>query len=315
LGSRWTLAAAENMTRRVLRLICILAVAACERAKAPAAGAAASSQAGASSSTPGTAVVPDATKPWDDELGAMVATPSLDAGTPVSFVRDTANNADLPAELFNHDDHVLKATLHPGIATKSCVWRRNASLTMSDGRAAPNSWALALSPGIATPLGVDGIEDLLPRDSAATVTRINRLVSAIPDDSTSGPYRGLPIVVRDAWHFTLADSTTIAVAIAMRSLNVESNPRVQAVMLIAEPDPSAAAGEWRTAFWERVAGPEDRVEGMDLLAAFLLHGAKPAVAFVREGDAGLQVEIVERASPGVWTVRWSSAALPCAKTP
>lgn len=302
------------MTRRLLSVICMLAAAACERAKAPAAGAATSSQADASSSAPGTAAVPRNAKPWDDELGAMVATPSLDAGTPVSFVRDTASNADLAAELFNHDDHVLKATLRPGAVINSCAWRRNASLMMSDGRAAPNSWALALSPGIATPLGVDGIEDLLPRDSAATVTRINRLVSAIPEDSTSAPYRGLPIVVRDAWRFTLPDSTAIAVAIAMRSLNVESNPRVQAVMLIAEPDRSAA-GEWRTAFWERVAGPEDRVEGMDLLAAFLLHDAKPAVALVRGGDAGLQVEIVERASPGVWTVRWSSAILPCAQTP
>jgi hypothetical protein len=303
------------MMRRTLPLICILAIVACERAKAPAAGAATSAQGDASSSMPGSAGMSSNAKPWDDELGAMVATPSLDSGTPVSFVRDTAKNADFPVELFNHDDHVLKATLRPGAAIKSCAWRRNASLTMSDGHAAPNSWALALSPGIATPLGVDGIEDLLPRDSAAMVTRINRLVSAIPEDSASAPYRGLPIVVRDAWHFTLADSTTIAVAIAMRSLNVESNPRAQAITLIAEPDPAPPAGQWRTSFWERVAGAEDRVEGMDLLAAFLLHGAKPAVALVREGDAGLQVEIVERASPGVWAVRWSSALLPCAKSP
>jgi hypothetical protein len=303
------------MMRRALPLICILAIVACERAKAPAAGAAASAQGDASSSMPGSAGAPPNAKPWDDELGAMVATPSLDSGTPVSFVRDTANNAGLPAELFNHDDHVLKAMLRPGATLKSCAWRRKASLTMSDGHAAPNSWALALSPGIATPLGVDGIEDLLPRDSAVMVTRINRLVSAIPEDSASAPYRGLPIVVRDAWQFTLADSTTITVAIAMRSLNVESNPRAQAITLIAEPDPAPPAGQWRTAYWERVAGAEDRVEGMDLLAAFLLHGSKPAVALVREGDTGLQVEIVERASPGVWTVRWSSAFLPCPKSP
>jgi hypothetical protein len=304
------------MMRRTLALACILAAAACERAKAPVPAAATSSQAGAASSSAGTAIATPNAKPWDEELGAVIATPSLDAGTPVSFVRDTAANGDLPAELFNHDDHVLKATLRPGTAIGSCAWRRNASLTMSDGQSAPNNWALALSPGIANPLGVDGIEDLLPRDSAATVARISLLVSAIPEDSTSSPYRGLPIVVRDAWHFTLADSTTITVAIAMRSLNVESNPRAQAITLIAEPDPSAAAGQLRTVFWERVAGPEDRVEGMDLLAAFqLLLNAKPAVALVRESDAGLHVEIVERTSPGVWRVRWSSAALPCAKKP
>ena len=183
----------------------------------------------------------------------------------------------------------------------------------ADGHAAPNGWALALSPGIATPVGVGGVEDLQPRDSAATVARISLLVSAIPEDSTSAPYRGLPIVVRDAWRFTLADSTPVTVAIAMRSLNVESNPRAQAITLIAEPDPSAGPGQWRTVYWERVAGAEDRVEGMDMLAALRLHGAAPAVALVREGDAGLQVEIVERAAPGTWTVRWTSALLPCAK--
>lgn len=300
------------MMRRALALICILAAAGCERAKAPEPAAATSSHPGAFPSTEATGIGTPHAKPWDEALGAVIATPSLDAGAPVSFVGDTAANGDLPAELFNHDDHVMNAMLRPGTAIGSCAWRRNASLTMSNGQAAPASWALALSPGIATPFGVDGIEDLLPRDSAATIARINRLVSAIPEDSASEPYRGLPIVVRDAWHFTLPDSTTVVVAIAMRSLNVESNPRAQAITLIAEPDPSAGAGAWRTGFWERVAGPEDRVEGMDLLAAFQLRGAKPAAALVREGDTGLQVEIVERASPGVWSVRWSSATLPCA---
>ena len=166
---------------------------------------------------------------------------------------------------------------------------------------------------MATPFGIDGVAELLPRDSAATVARISRLVSAIPEDSNSAAFRGLPIVVRDAWRFQLADSTVVAVAIAAQSLNVESNPRVQAITLIAEPDPSAGAGQWRTAFSERTAGPEDRVEGMDLLAAFQLHGSTPAVALVREGDAGLQIQIVERTAPGVWRVHWTSAALPCAQ--
>lgn len=298
------------MISRALLIACFVA-AACERATPPASRAGNSSR---SASAPGTDVTSAAAtaKPWDDELGAVLATPSLDSGTPVLFVRDTANAADLPVELFTHDDQVSNATLRPGTTIRSCAWRRNASLTLRDAHGAPNNWALALSPGIAVPVGVDGIEDLTPRDSATVVARISRLVSAIPEDSSSGPYRGLPIVVRDAWRFTLTDSTAVSVALATRSLNVESNPRAQAVMLIAEPDPSLGAGHWRTAYWERVAGPEDRVEGMDLLAAFRLHGTTPAVALVREGDAGQQVEIVERRSPGTWTVRWTSAALPCA---
>jgi len=250
---------------------------------------------------------------WDNELGAILATPSLDGGTPVMFAQDTATAGDVDVELLNHDDHTTKATLHRGSAIRGCAWRHNASITQNDGRAAQGNWSLALSPGIAVPIGIDGVGELLPRDSAAMITRINRLVSAIPDDSSSAPFRGLPIVVRDAWQFRLTDSTLIAVAIATRSLNVESNPRAQAVTLIAEPDPSSGAGQWKTVFTERSAGPEDRVEGMDLLAAFQVRGKIPAVALVREGDTGLQIEIVERTSPGAWAVRWSSAALRCAQ--
>jgi hypothetical protein len=298
------------MTRRAIFVISVLIIAACERAKTPAPGAP------VDASQPSAAAEPSGSSParvWDDELGALLATPSLDVGTPVMFARDTAANADIEVELFNHDDHTTRATLHPGAAIRACAWRRNASLTASDGKPVPNSWLLALSPGVATPFGIDGVAELLPRDSAATVARISRLVSGIAEDSSSAPFRGLPIVVRDAWRFQLADSTVVAVAIATQSLNVESNPRVQAVTLIAEPDPSAGAGQWRTAFSERTAGPEDRIEGMDLLAAFLLHGSKPAVALVREGDAGLQIQIVERTGPGVWRVHWTSAALPCAR--
>jgi hypothetical protein len=299
------------MIRRALIIIGILAIASCERAKTPAPAAKAiSTSSSASSSGAATA---EASKPWDDELGALLSTPSLDGRTPVLFVRDSSAIAAIEVELFNHDDHTTKATLHPGTAIRSCAWIRNASIVSDDGKAPSTSWSLALAPGIATPFGVDGVGELLPRDSATTVAGVSRLVSAIPEDSSSSPFRGLPIVVRDAWRFRLADSTTILVAIAMRSLNVESNPRAQAVTLIAEPDGAQSAAQWRTAYWESVAGPEDRVEGMDLLAAFQLHGSKPAVALVREGDLGLQVEIVERSSPGAWSLRWSSSALPCAK--
>ncbi len=298
------------MMRRAILVAATLIAAACERSKAPAPRAATGEpQTADAAATSATAPA----RAWDDELGSLLATPSLDVGTPVLFARDTAATSDIEVELFNHDDHTTRALLHPGSAIHACAWRRNASLTANDGKPVPNTWMLALSPGVATPFGLDGVAELLPRDSAATVARIARLVSAVPEDSISSPFRGLPIVVRDAWRFQLADSTVVAVAIAAQSLNVESNPRTQAITLIAEPDPSAGAGQWRTAFTERTAGPEDRVEGMDLLAAFQLRGSKPAVALVREGDAGLQIQIVERSAPGVWRVRWTSAALSCAR--
>jgi hypothetical protein len=289
----------------------LLLAAACERAKAPApASSAASSPA---SSGPAGSTRRAVTKPWDDELGPMLATPSLDGGAPVVFVRDSSATGDLEVELFNHDERTAKGTLRLGPGVRACAWRRSALITLADSHAPPNSWSLALSPGIAIPFGIDGVGELLPKDSAAMVALISRLVSALPDDSASAPFRGLPIVVRDAWRFQLSDSTKIAVAIAMRSVNVESNPRAQAVTLIAEPDPSSTSGQWRTVFFERFAGPEDRIEGVDLLAAFQMRGALPAIALVREGDDGLQLDIVVRSAPGVWAVKWTSATLPCVR--
>jgi hypothetical protein len=294
------------MKRRAFLVATVLFLSSCEGTKVP---ATAKLESSAPLSSAGAAAV--RTRLWDDELGALLATQSLDGGAAVVFVRDTGTTADFDVELLSHDDHISKAVLHTGPAIRACAWRRHASVTEADGRAAPNGWALALAPGIATPVGIDGVGDLLPRDSANLVARISRLVSAIPEDSLSAPFRGLPIVVRDAWRFQLADSTIVSIAIATRSLNVESNPRAEAITLIAEPDSSAGAGQWRTAYSERTAGPEDRVEGIDLLAAFTVHGGRVAVALLREGDGGPQVEIVERTSPGVWTARWSSVALPC----
>jgi len=302
--------AAPGRMRSLALCAIVVCAAACEHASTPAKDHGGSSRPPAA--TPESAADAPPPKPWDDDLGTVIATPSLDTGTPVSFSSDTSNMGAVRVELFSHDDHTTTATLRAGTPIRACPWRRNASLTTASGPVSSNSWALALAPGIATPFGVDGVEDLSPRDSAATVARISRLVSGLPEDSASAPYHGLPIVVRDAWRFTLADSTPIAVAVATRSLDVESNPRAQAITLIAEPDSSSGAGRWRTVYWERVAGPEDRVEGMDLLAALRLHDATPAVALVREGTAGLQIEIVQRRSPGVWTVRWTSARMPCA---
>jgi hypothetical protein len=283
---------------------------ACERAKTPAAGSVASSP---ESKETAASIRGAAKKTWDDALGALLATPSLDGGAPIVFVRDSSPGGDLDVELFNHDDHTTKGILHAGPAVRTCALRRSALITLADSHAPPNNWSLAMSPGVATPFGIDGVGELQPKDSAMMVAFISRLVSALPEDSASAPFRGLPIVVRDAWRFQLSDSTKVTVAIAMRSVNVESNPRAQAITLIAEPDPSSTNGQWRTVFSERFAGPEDRIEGVDLLAAFQLRSALPAVALVREGDDGLQVEIVERSAPGVWTVRWSSTALPCAR--
>lgn len=251
---------------------------------------------------------------WDDILGPVVATPSAESGAPTLFVRDTASTADIEVELFNHEARTTRAMLRPTARLRGCAWQRSAALSTGAALAVPVVWSLALAPGVATPLSIDPISELLPRDSAALVARISKLVSALPDDSTSPAFHGLPIVVRDAWRLaTPGDSVPTVVAIATRSLNAESNPRSELVTVIAEPESSADAAILRTVFAHRVTGPEDRVEGTDLLAALRLKNSRIAVVFAHEGERATQLELVERNERGRWSARWSSAALPCAK--
>jgi hypothetical protein len=227
-------------------------------------------------------------------------------------MRDTSATSGVDVELYNHDSGVVRATLHPTTPVPACGWRRMATLSFAAPQANPPVWSLALAPGIATPVALDGVGELLPRDSAILVARISRLVSALPDDSASAPFRGLPIVVRDAWQFRLPDdSGLVVVAIARRTLNIESNPRGEAITIIAEPDKSSGVSDWHAVFTRRDAGAEDRIEGTDLLAALRLKNGHAAVALVRETESGNQVEIVERVAPAGWHIQWSSDTLSC----
>jgi hypothetical protein len=294
------------MNIRAAACIAALLLAACDRPKTPAQAA---GPAGETARAPGR--TGSTTVAWDAGVGPIVATPSVETGAPTLFVRDSAGTSDIDVELFSHDAQTLRASLRPGGRIHACPWERGAALSLADSQPSPPVWSLALAPGIATPIGIDGVGEMLPRDSAIFVARISRSVSALPDDSLSQPFRGLPIVVRDAWRLQLAGDTSVVVAVATRTLNVESNPRTEAVTIILEPDPANPASVWQTAFSRRDAGPEDRVEGADLLAALRLKGGNAAVALVRESESGLQVEIVERTAPGTWRIRWSSASLPC----
>ena len=301
------------MIKKLTVVALALLLSACERANrsdTEQGGAATASSAGAVGST---SVAPGSDgRLWDDSLGAVVAMPSTETGAPMLFVRDTLLDTNLEVELFTHEARTTRAIFHPQASRRLCPRRRSGQLLLATGQSPPPAWSLALSPGVGAPLAIDGTGDISPKDSAAESILVSKLVSALPDDSASLPFRGLPVVVRDVWRVMLPDKTTLLVAIAMRSINVESNPRAQVVTLVAEPDPGNV-GAWKVDYLHRNSGPEDRVETTDLLAAVLLHGVQPMLAFVREGDRVAQLDLVERTAPGVWRRRWSSDALTCVR--
>jgi hypothetical protein len=252
---------------------------------------------------------------WDNSLGSIIATVSVENGLPIVYVSDSMRVGTMEAELFSHDTQVVQAVFEVKESLGGCGWKKVARLVSPPADARSTTWSLALSPGVGRPIAVDAIAELAPRDSSSFAIRLSRLASTLPDDSISAPFRGLPVVVRDAWRFHLADGTPVAVAVAMRTMNVESNPRAEMVTIVAELDPTSNSGAWRASWTRRDAGPEDRIEGADLLAALELGDGHPVVVFVREGDRGLQLEFVERLAGGSWHTRWGSAALSCVIPP
>lgn len=301
------------MIKKIATVALVMLLSACERANRSDTaqdGATTAGTAGAVRS-PSVALGSDG-RLWDDSLGAIVAMPSMETGAPLLFVRDTLLETNIEVELFTHEARTTRAIFHTQASPRPCPRIRSGQLLAATGQSSPQVWSFALTPGVGAPLAIEGTGDISPKDSAAESILVSKLVSALPDDSASLPFRGLPIVVRDVWRVVLPDKTIVLVAIAMRSINVESNPRAQVVTIVAEPDPGNV-GAWKVDYLHRNAGPEDRVEGADLLAAVLLHGVQPMLAFVREGDRAAQVDLVERTESGVWRRRWSSDALSCTR--
>ncbi len=179
---------------------------------------------------------------------------------------------------------------------------RNASLaqrTMRKPCSRRPVGSLALSPGVATPLGIDGVS----RPAAARFRDDGRAdQQARERDSRRYPERRRPTAAfRSVFATRGAFSSLIARPWPYRdcrrsSLNVESNPRAQAITLIAEPDPAAGPGQWRTAFARRTGRPgrSSRSDGLPCSPRFSFAARSRLSLLVREGDAGLQLQIVER---------------------
>ena len=252
--------------------------------------------------------------PWDRALGETIATMSGEAGTPLLFMRDTLRLGPVDVELFSHDSQVVHSAFQVEGRTRGCAWQRTAQLTPLSDAIKPTPWSLALSPGIGRPIAVEAIGDLAARDSSVFAVQVRRVAGSLPDDSSSMRFRGLPIVVRDAWRLRLADGALVAVAVTTRSTNVESNAQVDKATIVAERDPRTS-GDWDSAWTIRDTGPEERIEGTVLLAALQLRDGHAVLVFLREGELGMQLEFIERISPGVWRLRWSSALLSCPLPP
>ena len=166
-------------------------------------------------------------------------------------------------------------------------------------------WTLALDATRAAevrPLIIDVLEDLTAADSQRVVVRIQRALNTLPDTGSAMEFRGLPVVVRDAW-LVHAPSGTFVVARAARLRNLEATAHEELRFIVLEDD--------QPRFVARVAGDEEVIESWDLLAAFDVHG-QPWLAVAREGVSSLQLEVITREA-STWRSVWRSDALLCGK--
>ena len=246
---------------------------------------------------------------WDDSLGGVLAVMSAERGTPVFFSRDPLGTSPHSLTLFSHDTLVQTGALTTGAPVRECARERTAKVSTPDHPGVP-VWSFALDSGLATPIAIDGLDDLPPRDSSAMIVRLRKLAGTIPEDSSSSTFRGLPVVVRDAWRVMTPERTPVWITLSTRSLGTESNPRLELLTMISEPE-DAARDALRIVWSRRESGPEDKVVAADLLAALTLRGSRMALAMSRTGDRGDEIEIIDRAQAGQWRLRWSSTALGC----
>jgi hypothetical protein len=156
---------------------------------------------------------------------------------------------------------------------------------------------------------MDSLAALSPADSAMLTTALNRLASALPNDS-AGRFNGLPFVVRSIWRFTVPNGPQVIAGTLSRSINQEATPLQERSLLVAERSPSDSS--LKTVYSERSYGDEETIETRDVIAAVLLGGSHN-IALVLSRDYGDAVAyaMIERGDDGSWHPRWTSPRRHC----
>ncbi len=173
---------------------------------------------------------------------------------------------------------------------------------------APLPWTVAFASGRVTPIVLDSIEGLSPRDSARLAIDLTRLASALPND-TVATFRGLPFVVLRAWRARGLD-TGFVVATLARRVNQEDAPKEERLVVVVDQI-GADARKWVVAWHERASGSEEELVVAEPLLAF--RSGRPTdvhLLFGRDDGVALSAAVLTRGVSG-WHVTWESAIAGC----
>jgi hypothetical protein len=308
--------------QRVRRRCAVLALAltACEkRASAPPSQSSAASRAaqGAALTWDDASAGPVLFVAGSNETEAAIIFPHFTDSTLGTVSKlDTGGISRGKADLFARGGLIGTAVIVPktvGVLGGECTaWptARVRSLDRATG-GVPGPWTVGFVTGHATAVAMDSIPMLSPADSAARTSDIARVASSLSND-TAPAFRGLPFEVQRAGRFSIAPGMDGIAAVLARHVNEEANPREEHIFLIAERDSTHQPPAWVAAYSERESGAEDDLETNDVLATVRLGpGRTPTIVLSRDyGDGGVY-SLVERAAPGQWRLRWSSAYTGC----
>jgi hypothetical protein len=279
---------------------------ACERGKSPSpADSATIKPAGSADSTAAPRV-----STWNSSAGPVLLVTSEDPARAFIVVPDSAaTDATLaalphPADvtLFSRAGTVQTAQLPEVNESGACP---AASLT---GAPPPRAWSIGFIGGVVAPLPIDSIESIPAADSSALVVWMNRLASALPNDS-AGRFSGLPFVVRGLWRFTVPSGPRVLVGSLVRQINQEATPLQERTFLVAEQ--TATDSSYATVYSERRYGDEETIQNTEVLAGALIGANRtPTIVVARDFGEANAFGFIER-SEGRWHVRWTSARRHC----
>lgn len=293
-------------TFRASAEICLLVlVAACRRDRPP-------NRPETTATPPPTPAESTATTPANWNVGAgPVLLVSGDAPTRALVVLPAGNGqatlAALPhpasATLFSRSGVVQTAELPTVADSGGCpIGSLNAAPP-------PRPWSVGFIGGVVAPLPVDSIGSLSAADSSRYATWLNRLASALPNDS-SGRFSGLPFAVRSISRFAIPDGAQVVVGTLSRQLNQEATPLQERTFLIAEQ--ARGDSTLTSAYGERSYGDEETIESRELLAALLIGDARtPAIVISRDFGNDVAYALFERVAGAKWRNQWSSARRHC----
>jgi hypothetical protein len=168
------------------------------------------------------------------------------------------------------------------------------------------SWGVGFVGRVPQAVAVDSIRSISRQDSTALTAAVFRLASGIRN-TPGGRFAGLPFSLVDLWRLRTPSGTTVIVATTKRQINQEDSPLEERTLVIAEAD---GAGNLTLAYSSRSAGPEETVEGSELLAAVSFASASQLV-FSHDYGEEVSYSIVERTASGAWARRWASRRFSC----